>query len=128
MAADLKGLRVLIVEDESMVALLVEDMLADLGCVTTARAGRLAQALELVAAGGFDFALLDVNLAGERVFPVAEALTVQRVPFAFASGYGGEGLPERFRSTPVVSKPFRIADLSAAVSAALARHAITTPQ
>lgn len=121
------GLRVLIVEDESIVALLLEDMLGELGCVTAARAGRLAQALEAVAAGGFEFAILDVNLAGESVFPVAEALAARRIPFAFASGYGGEGLPERSRSVPMVAKPFRLHDLAMAVSAALARQESATP-
>lgn len=119
MALGLTGLRVLVVDDESLVAMLVEDMFADLGCTISASAGCVSEALELVRAGGFDFALLDVNLAGEQVFPVAEALAAQRIPFAFASGYGAAGLPERFRATPVIAKPFRIEDLAAVVSAAL---------
>lgn len=116
---ELAGMRVLLVEDESLVAMLVEDMLADLGCTVAAHAGSLPEALEEARAGGFEVALLDVSLDGKKVFPVAEALSVQGIPFAFASGYGRAGLPEAFRTRPVVPKPFQIEELSAALTAAL---------
>jgi CheY-like chemotaxis protein len=74
---ELAGMRVLLVEDESLVAMLVEDMLADLGCTVAAHAGSLPDALEEARAGGFEVALLDVSLDGKKVFPVAEALSVQ---------------------------------------------------
>ncbi|HEV7276566.1 MAG TPA: response regulator [Devosiaceae bacterium] len=117
---ELEGLRVLLVEDESLVAMAVEDMLHDLGCEVAATAGSVPEALERLQVGGFDFALLDVNLANQQVFPVAEALSEQRIPFAFASGYGAANLPEAFRARPVAAKPFQIADLAATLSAALA--------
>ncbi|MDB5445190.1 MAG: hypothetical protein JWQ97_507 [Phenylobacterium sp.] len=123
MAANLEGLRVLVVEDESAVAMLLEDMLADIGCTVSASAGSLAEAREVVALGGFDFALLDVNLAGERVFPIAETLANAAIPFAFVSGYGEGGLIEAFRDRPVVAKPFRLGDLAAVISRALAAKA-----
>jgi len=116
---ELAGLRVLVVEDEGPVAMLIEDMLEDLGCVLAGSAARVGEALELVAAGGFDFALLDMNLAGERIDPVAEALSSRGVPFAFASGYGRLGAPERMRRRPMLQKPFRSSDLAATIRAAL---------
>jgi len=119
----LEGVRVLVVEDEVLVAMSVEDMLADLGCAVAGSACSLTEALVKVQAGGFDLALLDVNLRGEKVFPVADALSNQGIPFAFASGYGAADVPEPFRSRPVVSKPFLIEELSAALSSALARPA-----
>lgn len=77
---ELKGLRVLIVEDEGLVAMLIEDMLADLGCSVAATAGDITEALHKARAGGFEFAILDVNLHGKEVFPVAEVLSKERIP------------------------------------------------
>ncbi|MCK1475983.1 response regulator [Bradyrhizobium sp. 197] len=116
---ELSGIRVLLVEDESLVAMLVEDMLTDLGCTVAGHAGSVPEALEEARAGEFDVALLDVSLDGTNVFPVAEALSAQGIPFAFASGYGRTSLPEAFRTTPAVPKPFQIEELSAALTAAL---------
>lgn len=116
------GLKVLVVEDESPVAMLVEDMLEDLGCIVVDSAASVDEALKKVAAGGFDFALLDVNLAGQRVYPVAELLLAHGMPFAFASGYGAHGLPDHLTRQPVISKPFRMHDLAEAIVAALARR------
>jgi CheY-like chemotaxis protein len=118
---ELQGLRVLLVEDEGLVAMSVEDMLSDLGCVVAAQATSLPEAFERARAGGFEVALLDVSLNGKQVFPVAEFLSEQDITFAFASGYGHAGLPEGFRDRPVVPKPFQIDELSAALTAALAR-------
>jgi CheY-like chemotaxis protein len=122
-AMGLEGVRVLIVEDDSLVAMSVGDMLSDLGCSVVANPGNLTQAFEMVGAGGFDFALLDINLRGKEVFPVAEVLSRQGIPFAFASGYGRAGLPEEFRTRPVLSKPFQISELSTVLSSALAEQA-----
>ncbi len=119
----LEGVKVLIIEDDSLVAMSVGDMLSDLGCSVVANAGNLTQAYEMVDAGGFDFALLDVNLRGKEVFPVAEILSERGVPFAFASGYGRAGLPQEFQTRPIVSKPFQIEELSAVLSSALSRPA-----
>ncbi len=116
----LEGVRIFLVEDEGLVAMLIEDMLTDLGCEVTATADNLEVAMEKALAGGFDCALLDVNLRGKDVFPVAESLSEQGIPFAFLSGYGRAGLPENFRTRPVAAKPFPIGELAAALSAALA--------
>ena len=110
----------LVVEDESLIAMLIEDMLENLGCVVAASAGSIPEAFEKVREGGFDFALLDVNVAGKPVFSIAEALSEQCIPFAFASGYGSVGMPEEFCTTPVVPKPFRKEELAIALSTALA--------
>jgi CheY-like chemotaxis protein len=115
----LGGLRVLVVEDEGPVAMLIEDMLEDLGCVLAGSAARVGEALELIERGGFDFALLDMNLAGQKVGPVAEALSRSGVPFAFASGYGDQGLPDHMKGRPMLQKPFRRSELAAAILSAL---------
>lgn len=118
---ELQGKRVLLVEDEGLVAICIEDMLSDLGCTVAAQAVTLPEAMEKAREGGFEVALLDVSLNGKQVFPVADFLSEQGIPFAFASGYGRAGLPEGFRNRPVVPKPFQIEDLSAALAAALAQ-------
>lgn len=118
----LEGVRILLVEDEGLVAMSVEDMLAELGCEVTVSADNIDVAIDKARAGGFECALLDVNLRGKEVFPVAEILSDQGIPFAFLSGYGRAGLPEKFRTRPVASKPFQIEELAAALSAALASH------
>jgi len=98
--------RVILVEDESLVALMMEDLLAELGCEVVASFSALGPALAWLEAqaAGPDGALLDVNLGGEMVFPLAEALQVRGVPFAFATGYGA--LPDgRFTDAPLINKP-----------------------
>jgi CheY-like chemotaxis protein len=111
----LNGKRVLLVEDEALVAMLVEDMLADEGYQVAATASRLGEAMALAADPGLaiDIAILDVNLAGEPVFSVAEVLARRGVPFAFATGYGAGGLPEGWRGRPTLQKPFTAADVHA---------------
>jgi CheY-like chemotaxis protein len=116
----MQGLRVLVVEDEGPIAMMVEDMFLDMGCQVTGLAATVPQALELVKQGGFDFALLDMNLNGIKVEPVADALAAGGVPFAFASGYGRAGLPVQFQDRPVVQKPFVSADLEKVVHASVA--------
>ena len=107
---------VLIVEDESMVAMLLEDLLADLGCQVVGAAATVAEAMRLANADGVDFALLDVNLGGDaRSFAVADRLAARSVPFAFVTGYGVEGVRPDLRSAPVISKPVNIAALARAL-------------
>jgi CheY-like chemotaxis protein len=115
----LQGRRVLVVEDELMIAMLVEDMLADLGCAVVGPAHELASALELAKEGGIDAALLDVNLAGQPVFPVADALRAKGIPSIFSTGYGEAGLRDCDAGAPVLQKPFRAGDLARALTAAL---------
>ncbi len=116
----LKGRRVLVVEDETMIAMLVEDMLADLGCAVVGPAHGLDAALALAAGEEtIDAAVLDVNLSGRPVFPVADALRARGVPTIFATGYGESGLREADAGATVLQKPFRAADLARALGEAL---------
>lgn len=108
-----EALRVLIVEDESLLAMMVEDVLADAGWSVAAAVASVPDALRAVERGGFDIALLDVNLAGHPVFPVADALLARGLPLVFASGYGADGLREDLRHLPVIDKPFSPAQLVA---------------
>jgi CheY-like chemotaxis protein len=111
-----RPLRVLIVEDEMLVAMNIEDMLLDLGHEVAGLAGRLAPALALANEAEFDLAMLDVNLAGQQSFPVADVLIGRGIPFLFATGYGIKGIPEAYRDRPVLQKPFRAQDLGEALA------------
>lgn len=115
------SLRVLIVEDEMTIAFMMEDMLADLGHAVAGTPMRLAPALEAARTMELDFAILDVNLDGEKSYPVAELLTERGIPFAFATGYGAAGVDPPFREHAVLQKPFRLADLQLVISRAASR-------
>jgi CheY-like chemotaxis protein len=117
----LDGLKALIVEDEAGIALLIEDMLLELGCEVAAMAALLPRACELACIEVIDFAVLDVNLNGQLVFPVAEILRGRMIPFVFSTGYGRVGLPGPFANEPVLAKPFAIEELERAVLDALKR-------
>jgi CheY-like chemotaxis protein len=118
--AAFQGRRVLVVEDEMMISMLVEDMLSDLGCAVVGPAHALDAALELAQTeSGLDAAVLDVNLAGQPVFAVADALRAKGVPAIFATGYGDNGLRDVDRGAPVLQKPFRAGDLARALGQAL---------
>lgn len=112
-----RGLRILLVEDEMLVAMNMEDMLLELGHELAGLASRLGPALELAREAAFDAAILDVNLAGERSFPIAELLAGRGIPFLFATGYGRQGVDAAWRDRPVLQKPFREAELAAAIEA-----------
>jgi CheY-like chemotaxis protein len=112
------GKRVLVVEDEIMIRMLLEGMLADLGHSVTAETGDISQAVDLARQGDFDLAVLDVNLNGNPVTPVVEILAQRGVPFIFASGYGQRGLPEAYRAAPMLQKPFQVDALEQAIEAA----------
>ena len=116
--ANISDLTVLIVEDEPLIAMSLEDALVDQGVTCLGPAGSVAAALEMIEAGGFDIALLDVNLRGERVDAVADRLAAAGIPFVFTTGHGAEGLPDAHRMRPVIGKPFRDVD----ITDALARH------
>lgn len=103
--------RILVVEDEMLIGMLLEDMLADLGHEVAAIVPRLKEALAAVERETFDLAILDVHLHGESAFPVAEALIAKGRPFVFATGYGERGLPDTYRGRPVLQKPFAKDDL-----------------
>jgi CheY-like chemotaxis protein len=109
-------LRILIIEDESIVAMMVEDLIVDMGHEVVGSAARLDEAQKLASDLACDFAILDVNLNGQYTYPVAEALKARGVPFVFATGYGVAGLKEEWRSNPVLQKPFQPEDLEAAIN------------
>lgn len=107
--------RVLVVEDEMVVAMLVEDMIADLGYEVAGIVSRVDDAMKLVDSHDFDVAVLDVHLNGRLIFPFADALAERRIPFVFATGYGERGIPREHSNWPVLQKPFRAEDLKRAL-------------
>ncbi|HUO23920.1 MAG TPA: response regulator [Caulobacteraceae bacterium] len=109
------GRRIIVVEDEMMIAMLLEDMLADLGHTVVGVAGRLDSALDLARTAEADLAILDVNLSGEASFPVAQVLSDRGLPFMFATGYGALGIEAPFQSALTLKKPFVLSDLSKAL-------------
>lgn len=114
-------LNVLVVEDEALVALNLEDMLEDLGHKVAGSAMRIEQAMELIDHGcPADVAILDVNLAGKPVFPVAEKLAGLGMPLVFATGYGRSGLPAEWQSKPVLQKPYTMDQVAGCLRAAVA--------
>jgi CheY-like chemotaxis protein len=117
----LTGARVLVLEDETLVSMMVEDMLLDLGCEVVGPFAKLDQALAFVdgAEGQIDAALLDVNLGGVRSFPMAEALAGKGVPFVFTTGYDESGLPDIWRGRPTLRKPFMMGEMAEALRKAL---------
>ncbi len=112
------GKNVLVVEDEIMIRLLLEDMLGDLGYTIAAAVGRIDDAVKVAKTGEFDVAILDVNLNGHTVSPVAEIIEARGLPFIFATGYGERGLPERFNNRPTLQKPFQQENLGRILSRA----------
>jgi len=116
----LLGKRILVVEDEALIAMLAVDYLESIGCEVVGPAATIEAALGLIGANAIDAALLDGNLAGRRVDEVAAALTKNNVPFAFVTGYGREALPIAFREAVTVEKPFSEHQLVAALARVLA--------
>ena len=111
MTTELEGARILVVEDEFLVAMLLEDMLEAAGCVVAGPIPRIADALVAVGCETYDAAVLDVNLAGERIDPVADALSQRNVPFMFVTGYSAAAVPGDFAEHPRLCKPFKMGDL-----------------
>ena len=111
------GKRVLVVEDELMIRMLLQDMLTDLGYTLAGEAGRIDEAMALARDGEFDVAILDVNLNGQPISPVVEILVARGLPFVFATGYGQRGVPEPYRQRPTLQKPFQADALAQAIEA-----------
>lgn len=118
----LAGVQVLVIEDEMMVAMLLEDMLSDIGCTQVGPARTVKSALKLIEHAEFDIAILDVNLNGDETYPIAEALTARGIRFVFASGYSAGGLRKEYRSIPFLQKPFQQRELEQALAAVLSRR------
>jgi DNA-binding response OmpR family regulator len=103
----LEGARVLVIEDEMMAASMLEMVLADCGCVVVGPVPSMELGLALAKEGPLDAAILDVNLGGEPVFPVADVLVARHVPFIFVTGYGAPGVDaKRYPDAPIVQKPY----------------------
>lgn len=116
----LSGKRVLVVEDEMLVLMYTEDLLADLGCEMVSAAATVEKALALIEAESFDVAMLDMNLNGDETFSVADALAARGVPFVFATGYASHDLGDGHRGRPVLNKPFLDRELAAVMTRLLA--------
>jgi CheY-like chemotaxis protein len=115
------GLRILVIEDEMTIALLIEDMLGELGHEVVGMAMRLPQAMEMAQTAKIDLAILDVNLDGRMSFAVADLLEARRIPFIFATGYGAAGLAQPYNHRPLIKKPFEIRELEGAIRATTSR-------
>ena len=116
MTAGLEGVKVLVVEDEYLVAILIEEILESAGCIVMGPIPRVPEALDAINHDDCDAAVLDVNLAGERIDPVADVLCERNVPFMFVTGYGANALPREYAERPHICKPFRMAELLGALS------------
>jgi CheY-like chemotaxis protein len=108
--------RILVVEDEYLIRMLLEDMLADLGYDIAAAVGTLAEAKEIAANGDFNAAVLDVNLDGQEIYPVADILAKRGKPFVFVTGYGEGGLSDPYRDRPALQKPFQAEQIKAVLT------------
>src|SRR3981189_147415 len=97
--------RILVVEDELMIRMLLEDMLGELGYTVAAEAARIEEALDAAKNADFDIAILDFTPTGQPISPVADALVARGMPFVCATGYGERGLPEPYRGRPTLKKP-----------------------
>jgi CheY-like chemotaxis protein len=112
-----KGCSVFLVEDETLIRMMVAEMLAELGCHVAAEAGRIDAAIELARSTEFDLAILDVNVGGNMIWPVADLINARNRPFIFATGYGS--LPEEFQQRPRLRKPFELEALARAIDETL---------
>ena len=115
----LVGRRVLVIEDELLLVMLLEDFLESIGCVVAGVALGFQAALEKAQALSFDVAILDVNLNGRQSFPIAEALLGRNLPFVFATGYGATSLPPSLQGAPLLQKPFQQRQFERALRQAL---------
>jgi CheY-like chemotaxis protein len=111
--------RVLVVEDEALIAMLVEDMIHDSGGEMVGPAAKLSDAVDLARNAQADVALLDLNLGGALAYPVADVLRQRGVPIVFTSGYGSAALIQRFQDCPILDKPFDQRSLEQAIGTAL---------
>ena len=114
---ELKGKRILVIEDSPVVGPFTVDMLGELGCKVLGPAPNMASARELMEAGGFDGALVDVHIRGERVFPLCEMLEAKGVPFVFTSGYADWQMPEKWQERPRLQKPYTVEQIEQALAA-----------
>ena len=110
---------VFLVEDEVMIRMMVADMLEELGYSIAAEAGDISEAIRLAQSTDFDLAILDVNVNGKVISPVADLIQARNLPFIFATGYGSSGLPEEYRDRPALQKPFQLETLARMIDSTL---------
>jgi CheY-like chemotaxis protein len=115
----LTGTKVLVVEDESLIAMFIEDTLSDIGCEAVSTASSLDEAMNKVTEIEYDIVMLDVNLAGKDTFALAEILSKKNQRFIFSTGYGNAAIPSHLKHIPVLQKPFREGDLAEKLKTAL---------
>ena len=118
------GCSVFLVEDEVMIRMMVADMLEELGHSIAAEAGEIGEALKLAQSTEFDLAILDVNVNGKVISPVASVIEARNRPFIFATGYGDQGLPEEYRDRPALQKPFQMETLAKMLTSTLKRATV----
>ncbi len=123
-ASGATGGSVFLVEDEVMIRMMVADMLDELGYTVAAEAGEINEAMRLAQSTEFDLAILDVNVNGKVISPVAELIKAKNRPFIFATGYGSQGLPEEYRDRPALQKPFQLETLAKMIETALKDAAV----
>ena len=111
--------RVLVVEDEYLIRMLLEDMLDELGYGVAAAVGTISEARQHATNGDFNAAILDVNLDGEEIYPVADILAKRGLPFVFVTGYGERSLPDAYRGRPALQKPFQAEQLKSTLAGLL---------
>jgi CheY-like chemotaxis protein len=116
---ELSNRKVLIVEDEMMIAMLIEDMLEEFGCELVGPANSVPHALQLIGNESIEVAVLDLNLDGQDTYAIADALQQKNVPFIFATGYGSRGLRQEYADRRVLQKPFQQKELEMALAEAL---------
>ena len=117
----LTGRRVLVIEDEMLILMMIEDMLADLGCESVTVASKIGMAISLVEGQEFDTAMLDLNLNGIESYPIADALTMRDVPYFFSTGNSLTNVKDGYRDQDVLKKPFTFEQLSSMLSRSLLR-------
>src|SRR4029078_2911334 len=113
--------RVLVVEDEYLIRMLLEDMLDELGYGVAAAVGTISEARKIAADGEFSAAILDVNLDGPEIYPVADSRAHRGLPFVFVTGYGERSLPEAYRGLPALQKPFQAEQLKSTLAGLFAQ-------
>src|SRR5438309_11550827 len=106
--ADLRGRRILLIEDSPVVAPFTAELLQEVGCTVIGPAPNMAAARELIENASFDAALLDVHIRGERIFPICEVLASKGVPFVLTSGYADWSMPEKWQDRPRLQKPYKL--------------------
>lgn len=112
---------VLLIEDEALIRMMLVEMIEEAGHSVVAEAGDVMRGAALAARAEFDLAILDINVGGDTIEPIASAIADRGKPFFFVSGYGSSGVPDAFKTTPVVRKPCLLAELHAAIDTALSQ-------